>query len=1072
MRDAFKAAISLSWATSLFTASQIGRLLRRDGREDAERAFNTVSGAAAFELGASRRTNPSSAQRTAADEIPERRGRLHTDRIVVLGEGLAAGVGDFALSEESQRFSFPAQAARQMRATFVIPGFQSPGIYGAPGLPPQPVILPHLMQTTVVEEFPPRRPYNNLAIPDYELCDSLMRRPTPPLVHRDDPRQTCANFVLGLPALTIDPGRERPTQLEYAVHLKPTLAIVELGYAEVLRLALSGAAARVTDLDEWVAAYQRLVGALRGAGSDVLVATVPDPFDTSGCLTVDAAARALRVSSADLRQRYQLAAEDCLTIDGLTHAAFQLLGGRGSDLGAHGVVGIAARHDVSDRVERMNAAIAETVGAHGVHLLDLHRVFRQVREQGARAGNRVLTAEFLGGFYTLNGVYPGPTGHAVIANELLARLNQLFGAQFPLIDVSAVCDDDPVADYRPPRGDRRPVPPPAVPPPPDSRTTVAPRRREAPAASPRLRLPASLEMTVSLSHAGSYHGDAIRVVDCHQDADSRFGSCAGVLFGGPVLFDSHLAGALRIRFTPPRNDSTEFTITFDPLVGDDGVLSAPMFFRWPVQGCRVLCEPGPVSTGTLNLVTGEVTNLSLTVRYVNSALQALVSVNPSFPDQPIVFPGQYGSAWAKFQQRDDDALDFTFYGSTFLPLGSRLGEDDVRWALPLAGAPLTCASIRARGLALHPHLQLSTLDPLDGVDPRDGERDIDLPHNTVCELTLWTGQSRFGDQFTLNSPELGGPAVGRSHLLGRLLVQTGEPCGESIPVAVWLMAPGGLLGQEPPAALAALFPGRLSPGPVGHDEHLRFPMRNYFVDGATLIDDPFDVSVGAVDLRSGRFINQLLHRGFIGQDLFFSLLRIEPRTPRRSFLFRGPAAFDVDRSGDLTFTLRASVRVPYPAGFAFPAPDLTSAIIVGADSALDPYLWVHATTDRRHGEPASLSRTHLRSTTGEAFSYHLEWRNDDDRPLMFEYTNHAQQGTFRGDTVSWLGHSRVASASGETDIYTFAGFGRWSKDPTERAHQVSAQIATGAEEYVSIQIDSGLVSNVNTRPAEQEAVLT
>jgi hypothetical protein len=65
----------------------------------------------------------------------------------------------------------------------------------------------------------------------------------------------------------------------------------------------------------------------------------------------------------------------------------------------------------------------------------------------------------------------------------------------------------------------------------------------------------------------------------------------------------------------------------------------------------------------------------------------------------------------------------------------------------------------------------------------------------------------------------------------------------------------------------------------------------------------------------------------------------------------------------------------------------------------------------------------------------------------------------------------VLTPAGESDVYTFSGFGRWSKDGTGRAHQVAAQIAVGAEEYVSVQIDSGLVSNVNTRPVEEAAAL-
>ncbi len=343
-------------------------------------------------------------------------------------------------------------------------------------------------------------------------------------------------------------------------------------------------------------------------------------------------------------------------------------------------------------------------------------------------------------------------------------------------------------------------------------------------------------------------------------------------------------------------------------------------------------------------------------------------------------------------------------------------------------------------------------------------------HNHVQELTLFTRRSCFGDRFTLNTPELGGPAVGRSHLLGRLLVQTGEPSGGSLPVAMWLLPPGGLLGQQPPGTLASLFPGKLSPGPVGHDEHLRFPIRNYFLDAVTLVDDPFDASVGLLDLDTGRFLNQPLHRAFIGQDLFFALIRVEPRTPKDSFFFRGAAMLQRDGGNGLLFRQQAIVRVPYPAGFGFPAPDLTSAITVGGDSVLDPYLWLHAITDRDETAAITIGRD-LESSTGEGFSFRLDLLEAGAQPVGFLYSNHAQQASFRLETVSWFGRACLPTGAGDTDVFTLSGFGRWSKDPTGRAHQLAAQIAVGAEPYVSIQIDSGLVSNVNTRPVEEVAAL-
>ena len=62
--------------------------------------------------------------------------------------------------------------------------------------------------------------------------------------------------------------------------------------------------------------------------------------------------------------------------------------------------------------------------------------------------------------------------------------------------------------------------------------------------------------------------------------------------------------------------------------------------------------------------------------------------------------------------------------------------------------------------------------------------------------------------------------------------------------------------------------------------------------------------------------------------------------------------------------------------------------------------------------------------------------------------------------------------SKEPDTVTFAGFGTWSKGPPDQLHVATVQVSTSREyPYVSIQIDSGLVSNVNTKPADDAATL-
>ena len=76
-------------------------------------------------------------------------------------------------------------------------------------------------------------------------------------------------------------------------------------------------------------------------------------------------------------------------------------------------------------------------------------------------------------------------------------------------------------------------------------------------------------------------------------------------------------------------------------------------------------------------------------------------------------------------------------------------------------------------------------------------------------------------------------------------------------------------------------------------------------------------------------------------------------------------------------------------------------------------------------------------------------------------------------SLAWVGFtnsngSEAASTSRksvEYDTLSFTCFGVWSKDGVETLLQASAQFSTSPERpYVGIQIDSGIVSNVNTKP--------
>ncbi len=827
-----------------------------------------------------------------------------------------------------------------------------------------------------------------------------------------------------------------------------------------------------------------MLTALKAAGCDVLVTTIPDPMDTAHFSSLEAASRVVKLPAAAIRSDYGLRDDDRITVNGLVEIGCQVASKRTAALPIGSILRGDTAAEISRRVSALNTEIAALSGAHDAALADLHDVFRGVRERGVTVGPRALTADFLGGFYSLNGYYPGRTGHAVIANRLLEAINETYGTRFEPIDLGRTIPLDAVAAYQAPLG-------------PQFRTMagriasvgytvqfaaaflgivggmVMGRLRRKTEARPvergsdrsrwTLQLPPGLEQVLPLNPESSYYGDALRAVHTTDRKEAEFGLTGKLLFGGLALLDSRLHGSVRIRFYPPVDNVAHFEVTHPKgLKGEDGRLTAPQFFKLPALQHQVMDGTDSLSSGDLNLITGEVTNLQFNLFFLNSAILALAAVNPALPKEPLKFPGHYGSAWARFEQRPDGKLDYTAHATTFVPL-SVLGPP-VRFPLPFTSPNGHTASIPGDGTALHPHIHVSTKAP---EAPTPGAAVPELPVNTICELTASVRDNSFGDDFSLNASELGGPASGHSCLSGRFQVQFGERFGDAVSIAVQALRPGGLLASLPQSPVAAAFKSRIPDSLLGHSERLRFPTQTYHMDGVAYLDDPLDLAVGAVNVKTGKVIGPFLRRGLITTNWLVAMLNLEERIPRTTFAFRGPASFEAGVNGQLVFRYHGMLHLPFPEGFAFPAPDLKNTFIIGPGSALDPFLRFEAMS----GSPCvatSGGAARVSASSGHEFSYRYELPTDSGS-ASFEYTNHTEDATFRMQGLLWVGalnSSASTAASGECDTITFSGYGAWSKDPSGSPHIVCVQVSTsGLLPFVSILVDGGVTSNVNTPAA-------
>jgi hypothetical protein len=575
-----------------------------------------------------------------------------------------------------------------------------------------------------------------------------------------------------------------------------------------------------------------------------------------------------------------------------------------------------------------------------------------------------------------------------------------------------------------------------------------------------LKLPPGNVETLPLNHDGSYFGDQLRAVDCTPDVtpafpgdtpadEVRFGTCGNQLFGGVAITDSHLTGNITIQFFPTSATTAHFIVQQHVLVGDDGVLSAPLGFSLPVKGNQV-SDALTLSSGDLDLTTGYANPNTLLwyANFSNTALLALGNVNPKLPVPVIAFPGARGVSWANFAQRPDGLLDFYFRGNTFLPLGSDIQGDPVRFPMPFCGPTGNCASVLARGTSLHPHLQLDTRTSL-GYTPC-APNCPDIPTNTVEVFTVNARYSAYGDDFDLRIPELGGLGPGRSELQGRMQVQFGPREGNTVPFQLLAMVPEGLFAEPPNSSiLGAGFRGFL----LGTNQQLHFP--NYLYNQHKLLyaDEVHNRAAGMIDLTSGQVIGEFIYPMYIDQSIIEALLPdnngrvttdpfflVSQRPPQNP---EDPTYMFFEKGVNGQTTLRANLFHHRSfATYCYPQPSLlpNACWVSPADGGGNLNIFgkiqaVHLANPANPGSAVMSDNKTFTSSLGDTFSYNFSAACDPaGKPFSFTYNNNnsgPSGGTFTMThlvSVSCTNSAVSKAAPGNYDHIAISGFGVWSKD--------------------------------------------
>jgi hypothetical protein len=361
--------------------------------------------------------------------------RADLSRLVVVGDSLAAGYLNGSLHGEQQPHGFASLIAGQKRVALPLPLIAAPGVPNVlelinPG--PLPVVAPAPGVSLGRVDLSVQT--MNLAVPGQSVQDALTKRPNFPI-------DTLTDLVLGLPGLLSGTSR---SQVEWAESLAPTTVLVWIGNNDALLPAVVGDPTFLTPLPAFETSFTEVMDRLAATGATLVVANIPDIGTIPYFIPAEKIATLAGAPLAAIGPILGITSGDFVTLDSLPLTLAILSNPALGPLPGSSVLTGAEMAQVRAAVDGYNAIIAKQAKAHGAALVDVHGLTDEIRDRGYVVRGQLLNSSFLGGIFSLDGIHPTFTGHAIIANEFIHALNTQFAAGIPPLSIEQVADSDPL----------------------------------------------------------------------------------------------------------------------------------------------------------------------------------------------------------------------------------------------------------------------------------------------------------------------------------------------------------------------------------------------------------------------------------------------------------------------------------------------------------------------------------------------------------------------------------------------------------------------------------------------------
>ena len=332
------------------------------------------------------------------------------DRYVAIGDSLSHGFQSGAVDETRQPDAFPALIANQMGTEFDQPLLKFPGYL---------VNIEDVLKGNIawyeyyyplaggerVDGYDKQGDLNNYGITGAAANDGL----------------NTTGSAGGFYKLVLGP--DGAPAMEQALNQDPTFVTFWLANNDVLGAALHCDTGALTPLAEFEADFTACVEALAAKDTieGVVLLNVPDVTSIAYLQDVDDP----DFPAGSMNPFWMQRPSDGMVLTPEDIASIQ------------------------DRTDAVNEKIENVAMANGWGCVDANSLFTNIAnyghglkdETGVPTGE-IITADYLGGLFSLDGVHPSVTGHAVAANFIIETINNDYGQSLPTVDEVAVSEGD------------------------------------------------------------------------------------------------------------------------------------------------------------------------------------------------------------------------------------------------------------------------------------------------------------------------------------------------------------------------------------------------------------------------------------------------------------------------------------------------------------------------------------------------------------------------------------------------------------------------------------------------------